>query len=217
MRRASHILAEKTGMSTPCYTLRGQEKGPTYLITAGVHGNEFASILAAQRLLQLEPRRGTIWLVPIANMEAYRKRTRGKPDLNRSFPYRREEPPRHRMAQELTWLARQVHPERVIDLHEAYGFSQLSPKYLGQSLITNPGSSVVPLVSRIIHEMNRHVDIDKHRFNIRLHELPGSLRTAMNRVMGADTVTVETSVHLPLELRVQYQLQIVKKFLRPLL
>ncbi len=77
----------------PCTVLRGTRPGPRVVVTAGVHGAEYASIAAAQRLARLpaEPLAGTLVVAPILNTAAYFARSiyvnpvDGK-NLNRVFP-----------------------------------------------------------------------------------------------------------------------------------
>lgn len=72
------------------YSHRGQ-KGPCVMVVAGIHGKEIASIRAAEKLVKLLNQQklrisqGKLIIVPIVNQEAYRKRIRGIPDLNRTF------------------------------------------------------------------------------------------------------------------------------------
>lgn len=78
----------------PLSVLRGSEPGPTLLIIAGVHGYEFASILAAERLaeeIQPESLTGSLVLVRVAHIPAFEDRSPfvnpyDRKNLNRSFP-----------------------------------------------------------------------------------------------------------------------------------
>ncbi len=80
--------------SIPVSVLRGSQPGPVLLVVAGVHGYEFASILAAARLAaELDPRElsGTLVLVRVAHLPAFEARTPyvnpyDRRNLNRSFP-----------------------------------------------------------------------------------------------------------------------------------
>lgn len=78
----------------PITVFHGKSPGPVLGITAGVHGYEYAPILASQKLIHninLEELKGTIILVQVANIESFRGRSPylnpvdGK-NLNRSFP-----------------------------------------------------------------------------------------------------------------------------------
>jgi predicted deacylase len=78
----------------PTWLINGSADGPTLVVTAGVHGAEYASIAAALDLGQsLDPKdlRGQVIVVPVMNMPAFRARSiyisplDGK-NLNRVFP-----------------------------------------------------------------------------------------------------------------------------------
>ncbi|MFC4766708.1 succinylglutamate desuccinylase/aspartoacylase domain-containing protein [Effusibacillus consociatus] len=214
MQRTKHRLAAGTPFETSYYLLQGSEKGPVCMVTAGIHGTEIAGMYAAQKLRDIRIKKGTLLVVPIVNVQAYRQRIRGNPDLNRTFPRNSEDSANHVLANDLFRLAKRYEPELCLDLHEANGFSRLKKSALGQSLITNPTSSSLPVVKRIVNRMNCSIDRKSRHFTIRLRVLPGSFRTAVARVLGARAVTVETSMNLPLALRIQYQLDIVRHFLR---
>ncbi len=78
----------------PAWLINGSADGPTLVVTAGVHGAEYASIAAALDLGQsLDPKdlRGQVIVVPVMNRPAFRARSiyvcplDGK-NLNRVFP-----------------------------------------------------------------------------------------------------------------------------------
>jgi predicted deacylase len=110
-------------LELPFGIVEGAQEGPCLLVTAGVHGSEFCSIEAAQRLLDLPPEeiRGTLLVLPILNMEGFRKRSiyvvpaDGK-NLNRVFPGRPDGSESERLA---AWLVDQVFPlaDAYLDLH----------------------------------------------------------------------------------------------------
>jgi uncharacterized protein len=110
-------------LELPFGIVEGAQDGPCLLVTAGVHGSEFCSIEAAQRLLNLSPDdiSGTLLVLPILNVEGFRKRSiyvvpaDGK-NLNRVFPGRPDGSASERLA---AWLVDQVFPlaDAYLDLH----------------------------------------------------------------------------------------------------
>ncbi|MEO0438351.1 MAG: M14 family metallopeptidase [Pseudomonadota bacterium] len=78
----------------PVSVLGGNQPGPVLLIVAGVHGYEFASILAAERLaeeIMPEDLAGSLVLVRVAHIPAFEDRSpfvnpHDRKNLNRSFP-----------------------------------------------------------------------------------------------------------------------------------
>ncbi len=215
-----YILASATPFATPYYVFTGQQPGPVFMVVSGIHGNETGSIRAAQQLVNMLIRRalsiqkGTLIIVPLVNIKAYCKRSRGVPDLNRTFPCKRNTAARHPLAAALFQLIQRYRPAWYLDLHEANGLSQQNAKRLGQTLIIQPGSRGVPIVRQIIKSINSSIPNSSYRFNIRLRELPGSSRKAAARIIGAIAVTVETCWSLDRVMRIKYQKNIVCRFLR---
>ncbi|MFD3258650.1 succinylglutamate desuccinylase/aspartoacylase family protein [Paenibacillus lentus] len=214
-----YTLSPGTSYSTPYYIAKSVRPGPTVMIVAGIHGKETGSIQAARKLVgmirkdQLRIHKGSLIIVPTVNKKAYRQRIRGVPDLNRTFPRSAGQAAKHALSAALFDVAKRYHPSWYLDLHEANGLSQRNANVLGQTLITNPGSRAVPVARKIIKEINRTIGASSHYFNLRRHELPGSSRTAAARILGARAVTVETGWSLPFSTRVQYQIDIVRRFL----
>lgn len=213
-------LAKGTPYETWLHLFHGKLPGPTVMIVAGIHGKEVGSIRAAQRLVkqlrnqELTINRGTLIIVPVANQPAFKKRVRGKPDLNRTFPRSKSRKATQEMSRALFIIMQNYKPAWYLDLHEANGLSSKSKDVLGQTLITNPGNASVPIVRRIIKQMNKIVNRPSHRFHIRLHKLKGSSRTAAAESIHAKAVTVETCWSLKMNTRIQYQMQMVQHFIR---
>jgi hypothetical protein len=107
----------------PFGIIEGAEPGPCLLVTAGVHGSEYCSIEAAVRVLKMSPEKikGTILVLPILNLQGFRKRSiyvmpeDGK-NLNRMFPGKPDGTVSERLAH---WLVTSVYPlaDAYLDLH----------------------------------------------------------------------------------------------------
>jgi predicted deacylase len=119
------LIATETEPVTclPIIIIRGVTDGLTLLVTAGVHGAEYVSIEAANRLSTLDPARltGTLVVLPIVNLPSFEARSiyinpiDGK-NLNRVFPGEKE----GTFAEQLAfWLTRNfiAHTDAYIDLH----------------------------------------------------------------------------------------------------
>lgn len=82
------------GTDLPVTVVHGSRPGPTVAVVAGVHGTEYAGVLAVRRLArELDPRAlaGTLLLVPVANVASFERMTlRVNPvdgkNMNRVFP-----------------------------------------------------------------------------------------------------------------------------------
>ena len=77
----------------PFLTVTGTEPGPTLVVFAGVHGDEYEGVEAIHRIAeQVSPPalRGALLMVPVCNMAAYATATRNSPvdglNLARVFP-----------------------------------------------------------------------------------------------------------------------------------
>lgn len=220
MQVTNSMLAKGTSYRTPFYIFRALHSGPVMMISAGMHGNEVGSIRAAQNLVKRlktgkqQLRQGTLIIAPIMNQKAYRKRIRGIPDLNRTFPKYPSEFATHPISAAWLKLARKYKPSWYLDLHEANGLSQLNKKYLGQTLIINKGNQARGAAKTIIVRMNKTIPKRAHIFNLRVKPLLGSARMAMAQIFHARSVTVETCWSLPLSERIRYQESIVHQFLQ---
>ncbi len=88
------IKSETKETYLPVSIIKGKEKGPVFTIVAGIHGYEYPPIVAVQEILkEIDPDqiKGTIIIVPIANVESFQKRTPfinplDQKNLNNAFP-----------------------------------------------------------------------------------------------------------------------------------
>lgn len=121
-------------LSLPVVVIRGARDGPTVTVVAGIHGAEYAPLLAAQRLSQLlDPAalRGTVRMVLMANPNAFFGRSvyyvpsDGR-NLNRVFPGRAEGTESERLAS--TIMTRVLTgADVVVDLHAGDANEALLP------------------------------------------------------------------------------------------
>jgi hypothetical protein len=122
----SGIWRYETGpdnVALPVAELQGNEPGPTWLLTGGVHGDEYEGPEAIRRLvatMQHGQFPGKIIALPVANPTAYAAGTRLTPgddgNLNRSFPGSATGTFTTRWAEWL-WRSFMLRADRLIDLH----------------------------------------------------------------------------------------------------
>ncbi|WP_422357109.1 M14 family metallopeptidase [Qipengyuania flava] len=94
LRLAVAARGEEPGTFIPATVLHGNAPGPVLAAVAGVHGYEFAPIVAAERLAdRIDPAQlsGTLIIVRVANIPAFEARSPyvnpvDRKNLNRSFP-----------------------------------------------------------------------------------------------------------------------------------
>ncbi|MEM8771433.1 MAG: M14 family metallopeptidase [Pseudomonadota bacterium] len=112
----------------PVSVIKGASPGPTVLMVAGVHGYEFAPILAAQRLAdEIDPGilSGEFIIVRVAHVAAFEERSpyvnpNDRKNLNRSFPGKADGTQTERIA----WaLSSQIIPaaDFMLDVHSGDG------------------------------------------------------------------------------------------------
>ncbi len=95
----------RTGLSLPAILVRGSSPGPTLLVSAGVHGDEYEGVRAIFETCEaLDPSAlcGSFLAVPIVNYPAHRAISRTHPvdggNLARAFPGRPDGSPSERLA-----------------------------------------------------------------------------------------------------------------------
>ncbi|MBX3012579.1 MAG: succinylglutamate desuccinylase/aspartoacylase family protein [Caldilineaceae bacterium] len=120
----------------PLLTITGQHPGPTLVVTAAVHGDEYEGIEAIPTIFrQVEPTdlRGKLVMVPVCNMPAYEAATRSSPidglNLARVFPG----DPNGTITQQIAyWIAEKLlrHADFYIDLHSGGATYQI-PTLIG--------------------------------------------------------------------------------------
>lgn len=118
----------------PVLVVAGKRSGPRVWVHGCVHGEEFGGAAAIIRLFQeLDPAEmaGTVILVPVTNVPAFKARSRISPldgaNLNRIFPGDPQGTFSYRLAHKLTELITQ-NADYVVDLHSG-GIGALVPFY----------------------------------------------------------------------------------------
>jgi predicted deacylase len=126
--------AKDEGTRIPVTIARGSKPGPVIALVAGVHGYEYAPIIALQKILpQLDPKEisGTVILVHVANMPSFLRRTiyyspvDGK-NLNRVFPGKPDGTLTERIAHTLTKEIIE-RADYFVDIHCGDGNESLRP------------------------------------------------------------------------------------------
>lgn len=88
----SSTLYTNTQLNIPVIVTRAKKRGPTVLITAGIHGDEINGVEVVRKFISRkmnQPRIGTVICIPIINIHGFLNMERNFPDgrdLNRSFP-----------------------------------------------------------------------------------------------------------------------------------
>jgi len=134
---------EQTNQEVTVHFISGQEKGPTLLIFGGIHGDEAAGYLTAERYVRIKIKKGNLIVVPCLNASAISKGKRQGlgGDMNRLFDLSGTMSQRNPDAKVVD-LAKSLiqRADYVINLHQAYDFyaprwisRQRNPSKWGQS------------------------------------------------------------------------------------
>lgn len=120
----------------PYLAVTGQSDGPTLVVTAGVHGDEYEGVEAIPRICDhLDPSSmtGTLFTIPVCNIPAYETITRSSPidhlNLARTFPGDADGSITQRIARLLTDHIF-PHADFYIDLHSG-GMAYNIPTLIG--------------------------------------------------------------------------------------
>jgi len=211
------ILAAGTRWATPYYVVDSLAEGPTLLLVAGVHGNELAGPLAAERMRRWSIVRGRLVLVPRANQPALARHTRCAPgtrfgDLNRNFPRAEADAPRGTMAQALWCAVMAAEPDCLVDLHEGFDFNRANDKSVGSSVLYIPKADNGDQAERLVRAVNATVGAPERYFTLLRWPARGSLSRAAWEQLGIPGLILETTRQKQaLELRVaQHELMVAE-------
>ena len=168
-------LLPGTPWETPAFLRHSGVRGPTVMVLGGVHGNEPGSWLAAETLPALEIARGSLVVVPRANVIATRLHERTTDelgDLNRLYPGSPlAELPMARMASRLVALARQYDAELLLDLHESWQFyverTIQGTAAIGQTMSAGPGPEQGTIARAIAERVNAQVESERELLIVR--------------------------------------------------
>ncbi len=174
---AVHTFFQGTQYPLEVHVLEGRDPGPTVMVQGGIQGDEVAGFLSAQVLTRATVRRGTLIVIPRANVPSISRRSRlVNVDLNRRFDREYDEFYEDCLARVIRhYLARS---QAFIHLHEGSGF--YSPTYVnglrnprrwGQSIIIDAGVyentlDLTGMVRSVLTRLNPQVRPADYRFEL---------------------------------------------------
>ena len=162
-------LLAGTPWETPLLIRHSGAPGPAVLLLGGVHGNEPGGWLAADELTALQPRAGSLIVLPRANQLAMSDFVRTYDelgDLNRLYPGNAESVlPMERLAAGITGVAREFGVDIVLDLHESWAFystrTQSGTAFLGQTITAGVGPRNPGFVSELVDRVNPRIGLER--------------------------------------------------------
>lgn len=211
------MLMPGSEMATPGYVLESGRPGPVVAVIAGIHGDEPAGRLAANRLVTEIPHRGRRIVLPQANRLAAESAVRMPyfmQDLNRAFPGRRSGTSTERLAHAVFEFVRRHRPDLVIDLHEAGSPDDPGASEVANSLIISKDARAASLALAVL-ETVPPVTAGKP-FTVLSGAPRGSLNREVSERLGIPVITVETDRSLALEARVGVQGVLLERIMEQL-
>lgn len=205
---SNNYIFEIMGDSELCtnvYVNDSGYKGNTLLIIGGIHGDEEAGIKAAEILTSYTPKRGTIVVIPKANIAACNNNSRTVyylNDLNRSFIGLESGNDTQRLAWEITNVITNFTPVMIADLHESNGKYDESSNYIGQSIVlnSNPNHDCVEIAIEVL---------DKTDFTVISGSPMGSINKEISDKYDIPVITIETYTNQEMEKRIAQHLAII--------
>jgi len=200
---------------TPVYIMKTDYKEPAIMIVAGTHGNEKASIIAAEYLKDnLHFERGTLIIIPKANILACEKAVRNFPpeiNLNRVYPGNPQGNSVEKLAFEIFNLMKRYDIDLLVDLHESIEFYKENPENYGQTLVIDSDDDhLYTFGSSIVEELNEGIAEDSNKYQVLLDPIKGSTAYCAYFHLGILALTFETCKKLPLSFRIDEHLKFIK-------
>ena len=204
-------IASGTKYETKLYVIKSGKAGPVVLIVGGVHGNETAGYKAALKVCDYRPTRGTLLVIPKANVlaiEDHQRVASGQTDLNRAFPSTKSGIANGTLAKSILKVIKDYDVDWVMDMHEGYDYAKsTSSSSVGQSLIYYPSSSTRTIGSRIVNSLNKYISLNRKEFSLLKYPARGSITRAAAVTVGARSFIFETCWKQSLDTRVSNQLK----------
>lgn len=218
--REKVVLAGGTAYATDMYIIRSGKPGPVVMIVGGVHGNETAGYIAADKMIDTDIKKGTLLVIPRANRLAIAHKTRyygGHGDLNRDFPQGKYESADGTLSRAIWAAVKKYNVEYLMDMHEGYDYyKNKSNSSVGQSLIYYPSSNLQAKVSSIVSILNSNISTSSKKFSLLRYPARGSLARATGQYLGTKSFIFETCSKVSLSTRVGYHQKAANNLLKQL-
>ncbi len=206
-----YTLLEESVLQTDVEKLSGKEKGPVIYVVAGIHGNEQAGWMAAERLKFVDLKGGTLFILSQANRFGVKEKlrqTKENRNLNRNFPGDPDGCDAEQIAAVIFADIADKKPDLVLDLHEALPDTG-DKDQLGNSLICESLDQDGELILEMLTWSQNE---DSGIVPLVLYGSPpeGSINREVTRRLNIPVITVETCRMEKLEKRVRTQEEIVR-------
>lgn len=213
----SYLIGEGTEFENEVTVISSKQKGASFYVVAGVHGDEEAAWRAGELLKKVKIKAGTLYILAPANRQGATahpssRYVTGYLDLNRNFPGNEQGNLAQMMAYSIFEDIKSVNPSFVLDLHEARPEKE-TYDFLGSSLIFTDLGKKSDLLMQIILETQQGT-LCSEAFNYFSPAPNGSINKTVSQGLAIPTITVETFRGYPMETRVSDQLGMVGRLLQ---
>lgn len=201
---------EGTELETAVTVITGKKAGAAIYVVAGLHGDERAGWIAADRLRNISLEAGTLYVVSPANRygaEQDKRLTKEERDLNRNFPGDPKGCDAERIAAAVYEDINEKAPVLVLDLHEARP-EEGEQDALGNSLICQSLDGISDMVLELMEESGRGV-VGSSPLTLYGSPPMGSINRVVTQELQIPVITVETFREEELEQRIENHLEIV--------
>ena len=206
------VLMAGTRYQTPFYVHSGESPGPTIVVIGGVHGDETAGYLAARQLVNWKVRRGTLVVVPDANVPAIKANQRFvERNMNALFPGKADGDGNQRLAYALWQLIKNSKPDLLLTLHESRGFYREDRARYGQTF-TFDFPKYADRFERVAGATNSEIDVSREQFSLKIEAFPTCPTFCATKYLAIPATSIETARPLPLKRRVELQLSALRAF-----
>ena len=199
--------------TTKAYIYEAAAPGPAVMVVGGIHGNEPAGALAAEKFLGLPVVKGTLLVIPRANEQALAANQRTLPeigDLNRAYPGQADGTPAQQITYEIVRLMKTYQVGLVVDLHEGYAFNYENHQSVGETILPGKDDTSIALAMDAVEYINKTIQEDRKKFTVLANPIAGSTAYYANSVLQVPAFTVETSSQQPLADRVNFSFTIAR-------
>lgn len=194
-------LAAETPFETPVHIQQTDVARPVVMIVGGMHGNEPAGAAAAEQIADWPIVRGTLIVVPRANLPALEIDKRLSPNvpedqnnLNRNFVWADGQVQTlGPMAADLWKLVQSHQPDWVIDLHEGFDVNAKNKKSVGSSIIHDRSAEADAMAGLMLNAVNAEIADPSNHFVPLGPPVAGSLARAAGDHTHARSMIVETT------------------------
>lgn len=187
------VLGQKESWETTYYVVDSGREGPIVMVVGGIHGDEPAVALAAERLIKEveEITHGTVILLPKAHAPAATTKKRYiESDLNQAFPPDLDGENvsmESHLAADIWQLMEEHRPDWLIDLHDE------SSDATGQTVVYAPAQEDASWAAQAMAAyLNQGIDDPEAVFETESSLVQGSLAQAAAELHGVRTLVLET-------------------------